>query len=67
MTVKKTVPILRQKIVDLHQINGKSIFYVESPKTLDWKVVCMGEVDKYANFQQKMLIFDGSLSLRKPI
>ena len=28
MTVKKTVPILRLKIADLHQINGKSLFYV---------------------------------------
>ena len=61
------MPILRQKIVDLHQINGKSLFYVESPKTLDCKVVCIGELDKHANFQPKMLIFDGGLALRKPI
>jgi len=32
---EETVPILRQKTADLHQINGKSFFYVESPKTLD--------------------------------
>ena len=40
---------------------------MESPKSLDFKVVCIGEVDKDANFQPKMLIFDGGLALRKPI
>ena len=40
---------------------------MESPKTLDCKVVCIGEVDKHDNFQPKMLIFYGGLALRKPI
>ena len=67
MTVKKTMPILRLKIADLHQINRKSPFYVKSPKTLDCKVACIGEVDKHANVQPKMFIFGGGLALRKPI
>ena len=45
----------------------KITFYVKAPKTLDCKVACIGEVDKHANFQQKMLIFGGGLALRKPI
>ena len=53
MTVKKTVPILRLKFADLHQINGKLLFYVKAPKTPDCEVACIGEVDKYANFHQK--------------
>ena len=48
---EETVPFLRRKIVDLHQINRKLLFYMESPKTLDCKVVCIGEVDKHENFQ----------------
>ena len=67
ITVKKTMPILRLKIADLHQINGKSLFYVKAPKILDCKVACICEVDKHANFQPKMLIFGGGLALRKPI
>ena len=50
MTVKKTVPILRLKFADLHQINGKSLFYVEAPENLDCKVACIGDVDNHANF-----------------
>ena len=67
MTVKKTVPILRLKIADLHQINGKSLFYVKAPETLDCKVACIGEVDNPSNFHPKMLIFGGGLALSKPI
>ena len=66
-TVKKTVPILRLKIADLHQINGKSLFYVKSRETLDCKVACIGEVDKHANLHPKILIFGGGLALRKLI
>ena len=67
VTVKKTVPNLRLKIADLHQINGKSLFYVKASETLDCKDACIGEVDKHANFHQKILIFVGGLALRKPI
>ena len=49
------------------QINGKSLFYVKAPETLDCKVACIGEVDKHANVHPKMLIFGGGLALRKPI
>ena len=58
------MPILGLKSLILHQKKCKITVSMESQKTLNSNVACIGEVDKHAKFQQKILIFGGGLALK---